>query len=226
MTLPYPPPFTIDLADISPDGYVHISKVQDVFNDISQYLYDILRYFPNAVGSAVDPSRGQGGAGALTVTDVVTNIIYTASSTTNIDDITIGMIDISFTLPDRAVAALVYYKHHGDAMYHTSYAAVSPWSLSNLSVGILYDIYLVGIAANGNTGPASTVTEVVIPLSSRTKTQGLLLPDVDDSFEIPLMIPGPIGQKGQQGPQGPSGLDGIDGEETWFFIQGATTIIP
>ncbi len=132
------------------------------------YIYNLIRYFPNAAGSAIDPSMGQGGDASLTVTEAPTDIVYTPSSSLAIDGALFGSIDVSFTKPDRAVDVIVYYKEHTDELFKQSYASSSPFRLISLKVGTEYDIQLAGQAANGSLGPLSELVTITIPTSAIT----------------------------------------------------------
>lgn len=130
------------------------------------YLYSLIKYFANAVGSAIDPSMGQGGDASLTITEAPTDIVYTPNSSLAIDGALFGSIDVSFTKPDRAVDIIVYYKEHTDDLFKQSYASSSPFQLISLKVGTEYDIQLGGQAANGSLGPLSELTTITIPTSA------------------------------------------------------------
>jgi len=130
-----------------------------------KWIYDLIRYFPNAVGTAIDPTQGQGGDASLTVTEAPTNITYTPSSSLSVDGTIFGAIDITYTLPDRAVDIVAYYKETSDINFKQSYASTSPFRLTSLKVGTQYSIQLAGRSANNSIGPLSPLTNITIPTS-------------------------------------------------------------
>lgn len=158
MTLPLPPP-------LKSDRYIPgFQLLQDDVEAIHEYLYNLAFSFANAAGAAIDPSVGQGGDGALTVTDAPMDITYTPGSSLSIDGTLFGHIDVTFTKPDRAVDVIIFYKETSDTVFKQSYASMSPFSLLSLKVGTQYNIQLAGQAANGSLGPVSTLMTVEIPV--------------------------------------------------------------
>lgn len=135
---------------------------------IYRYLINLNFAFANATGEAIDPTLGQGGAGSLTIITAPSDITYTPSSSLSVDNTLFGQIDITFTLPERAIGVLILYKEHTESMYHTSVATVSPTSILNLKVGIQYDVKMTGQAANGSIGPFSPTEMVTIPTDALT----------------------------------------------------------
>lgn len=134
---------------------------------LHRYLYDVVDNFVNASGEAIDPTvSGQGGGAALVITEAPTAIVLTSSTSLSVDATLFGQILVAFTLPDRAVSALVYYKEASDTAYHVSSATVSPYSIANLKVGVEYQIQVAGMAANGAIGPLSFVYSILIDSST------------------------------------------------------------
>lgn len=127
------------------------------------YMWDVASAFDNAAGSAIDPTLGQGGDGALTIVDAPSNITYTPGSSLSVDGTLFGEIEIAYTLPDRAIGVLIYYKETTDSVFKTSFSDTSPEKLINLKVGVEYDIQLAGEAANGSSGPVSSLVMLTIP---------------------------------------------------------------
>src|SRR6266849_10436711 len=95
------------------------------------WINDLIRYFPNAVGVALDPTQGQGGDSALSITEAPSNIVYTPSSSLSIDKILFGAIEITYTLPTRAVGIVIHYKEATETVFKTSFADISPERLIN-----------------------------------------------------------------------------------------------
>lgn len=131
-----------------------------------QYVQQVQLQFANAVGYAVDPSMGEGGDASLTITDSLTNIVYTPGVELTVDGILIGHIDISFTKSDRSVDVIVFYREQGVANFKQSYASESPFRLISLRADTTYELQLAGQAANGSLGPMSTLTSVVVSTMS------------------------------------------------------------
>ena len=76
----------------------------------------------------------------------------------------LGHIDISFTIPPRAVGVLVYYREGTTDNFKVSYAPGSPYRLPNLKVGVTYQVQLVGQSANNTAGIVfSPLTDLIIP---------------------------------------------------------------
>lgn len=227
MSLPFPPQLTHDAEQVTDDLVMALANISTDILAIHNYLYSIIGAFPNAVGSAIDPSEGQGGDGALTITDIITDITYTPSIVTNRDGGNAGIINITFTLPARAIGALVYYKESNASQYHSSFAISSPYALSSLPIGSSYDIFLVPQSANGSIGPASAITTVTMPFTGLAKVTGQVTFDIEpEGSEQPWIIPGPIGPTGARGQPGIPGLNGIDAEEAYFIITAPTKITP
>lgn len=149
MSLPFPPQLTSDNS-------------RDILA-LQRYLFELINNFDNASGQAIDPTEGQSGNSSLTIIDPPSNIVYTPTSSLSVDGTLFGNISITFTLPARAIGALIYYKEHTDLDYHTSFAKTSPYSIPNLKVGIEYDLQMAGQAANGDIGPLSSVQMVTMP---------------------------------------------------------------
>ena len=133
---------------------------------VYQWIYSLIRYFPNAVGNAIDPSMGQGGDESLTVTEAPTAITYSSSSSLSVDGTLFGQIDITFTKPDRAVNVIAYYKEHSDTVYKQSTLTISPSRIISLKVGVQYDIQIAGQSANNSIGPLSPLVNIVVDTSA------------------------------------------------------------
>ena len=156
MTLPVIPLKSVDA--------VTVESVRQDTDKLYEYLHVLERTFPNAVGEAIDPSLGQGGDGAFEITEAPGDIVYSPGSGLSIDGTLFGHIDISFTIPPRAVGVLVYYREGTTDNFKVSYAPSSPYRLPNLKVGVTYQIQLVGQSANNTAGIVfSPLTDLIIP---------------------------------------------------------------
>lgn len=151
----------------------NIEPVTDVpsasaaIDTLQRYLQTMRRSFDNAAGNAIDPTSGgrsaNSGNAALVIDQPPSNITYTPVVQTNSVNKTVGaFIDISFTLPVRAVGSEVFYRAVGQTQFKQSYANASPYRLIALEPGIAYELQLAGEAANGDLGPVSQLTTVMI----------------------------------------------------------------
>lgn len=142
-----------------------INTLREDVDKLYIYLQDFIDSFPNATGEAIDPTLGEGGDGSLTITDIPFDIIYTPGSDLSFDQVLFGHIDISFTLPNRAVNIVARYKEVSVTNFELSQLSTSPARLGNLKVGTTYHIQIAGQAANGDVGPFSLLTILTIPTS-------------------------------------------------------------
>ena len=132
------------------------------------YLINLGLSFVNAAGEAIDPTLGQSGDGALTIDEVPSVVVYTPGSSLSIDQVIFGHIDISLTLPTRAVGMSVFYRETGVVNFKHSYCPDGTCRLINLKVGAQYEVKTAGVAANGHVGPFSALTAVNIPTIGST----------------------------------------------------------
>lgn len=133
---------------------------------IYSWLNDFSANFANAAGFAIDSTQGEGGDGSLTIQDVPGGITYNPGSGLSVDSTLFGHIDITFTLPTRAIDVVIRYREVGVTAFKSSTAHSSPYRLPNLKVGVDYELQIAGEAANGAEGPYSPLTHVVIPTTS------------------------------------------------------------
>lgn len=137
---------------------------------IYDWLQDLVDDFPNAVGAAIDPSVGEGGDNALTITETPDAVAYVPGTTLSVDNILSGHIDVSFAAPDRAADVVIEYKRTDADTYSRVTALTSPHRLSNLSVGSIYDIRVAGRAANNTLGPFTDAEIITITLEGAAAT--------------------------------------------------------
>jgi len=128
-----------------------------------QWIADYTSIHAQVVGEAINPNGGQGGDRSMVIDTTPSSIIYTPGSSLSVDNTLFGHIDISFVVPSRAIGVLVMYRENGVVNFKTSFAQASPWRLPNLKVGVVYNVKLVGISANGQLGIESSVEDVTIP---------------------------------------------------------------
>ena len=155
------------------------------------YLWQLIADFPNAVGQAIEPTEGEGGDSSLTVDSVPTGIVYLPGSSLSIDGVIFGHIDVTFTLPDRAIDCVLFYREQSVSNFKVSYSSVSPLRLINLKVGTIYELQLSGQSANGSIGPRSTLTNVTLPTTSLdvTAPTGLLATATYQSIVLTWVAP-------------------------------------
>lgn len=172
-----------------------------------RWLQQLSLSFANAAGTAIDPSIGEGGDAALTITEAPTGITYTPTSSRAVDGTLFGAIDVTFVKPDRAVCVVIYYNEKGIANPRQSFAFSSPVTLINLKVGTQYDLQLAGQAANGNVSSIlSPMVTVTIPFAIALVLGSQTVEANTDCIE-PFIVQGPRGPIGQQGQQGSPGFD-------------------
>lgn len=148
------------------------SQIEQIYDYLSKFNDS----FANSVGEAIDPLQ-QNGDGALDIVEVPGDIEYTSGASLSVDGTLFGHIDVEFTLPQFAVGGVIQYRQEDTINFTTVYPNVSPWRISGLQIGQVYQVQMAGIAANGFIGPFSELEDVEIPTS-------LLDTAVPDNFQV------------------------------------------
>ena len=150
MTLPLPPL-------LQNDDSVNITLIHS-------YLYDLVASFANAAGEAIESMFGQGGDGALDIVAAPSAIQYITGSSLSIDGVIFGHVDVTFTLPDRAIQGAIAYREQGGNNFKVSFG-LSPYRVVSLKVGTTYEFKVTGVAANGKIAESfySPLTALTIP---------------------------------------------------------------
>ncbi len=127
------------------------------------YLEELRSAFANAVGTALDSTEGEDGNGSITIDDPPFNITYDPGSTLSLDKTLFGHIDISYVKPRFAESVIIRYRETGVSNFKTEYDKESPFRLTNLKVGVSYQLKIAGKSVNGSIGPYSNLTTVTMP---------------------------------------------------------------